>query len=279
MRKYMIIAIALLFCIAMFASCEGISDASPHSNPAYTVPSSPTDSDATALPVDGSPTENLPEEGSPSIERYAFFSIADFKLYCSTGSKDVSLYQKPPMDSVFPPYGMAEGCFVELSQLFPELDMNSITVDYVEISSENQYSYSGYTNTGNTPFSISISYKKDTNDVSPEKVVSTANTSMYNQIIYDDYYGMDTAISDKTGAILYIFELSRCTVQYDVYKEKIQGMAIHCGDYVIGISPGYSDNNAFFTDESLSPISCLFKDGNNRDQALNKVALCVNSKG
>lgn len=281
MKKCMLLVIALLLCMAMFTSCGDPTI------PTDTVPSDSSDSHAASVPAGSSPTDDSPSTddqpsadfSSPTIERYTFFSIEDFKLYCTTGSKDASLYQKPPKYGSFPLYNMVEGCFVELSQLFPELDMNCITVDNVEVEFNDRYTYSGYTNTGNTPFYVSIRYKRNTDDVLSGIADEIDSKPTQYRIIYDDYYyGKDTAASEKTKGVVYVSELSGCTIEYNVYDGKIQGMSVEYGDYVIGISPAYSDNIAFFTDEALSPLSCLFKNGNDREQALNQIALFVNAK-
>lgn len=282
MNKGFIILLSIIMIVVTFSSCNSMSEDTPkdtvNTETTYLpdesltedIPKDTVNTETTYLP-DESLTENMYTDYFPSIESYAFSTIDDFKLFCTTGSRDSTLYNSPPKNNAFPPYNMYEGCFVDMTRLFPGLDKNSVTIDHIEISSSGRYSYSGYTNIGKTPFSISIKYENKSSNISVESVVADSNASLYKQIIRADYYDTANKASSTEGAVLYVFELNKCIVKYNVYKGKIQGMAIRSGDYEIGLSPGYSDNDAFFTDEALKPLSCLFSDSEDRVEALNRV--------
>ena len=218
------------------------------------------------------------EEPIGYIVRYAFSSVEDFKTYCETASKDLSKYKAPPMDNTFPLYKMREGCFVDLLDLFPQLNTNEITVDHVEMASSNYYSYSGYTNKEKTPFSISIYYEEDGEKLKFEEAVKEAKNGEFDTVISSDYHTSASKPTKKTGLCLYIFELEGCVVKYIFFNEKIQGMLVQRGNFKIGISPAYSDNVEFFSDEALTPLSCLFGSGEERKAALKHFADFVDSK-
>lgn len=271
MKKVFIVFLSIMMIVVIFSSCNKITEETPQDKV-----SEETHQDKVSGEMNTLPNESLTDDWNagdvPSIERYAFSSIEDFKIFCTTGSRDSTLYDSPPKDDAFPPYNMLEGCFVDITQLFPGLDENNVTIDHIEISSNGRYSYSGYTNISKTPFSISIKYENQSSEVTVASVAAATTASTYNQVILADYYEAKNTVSSSEGLTLYVFELSNCIVQYNVYKEKIQGMVIHSGDYEIGLSPGYSDNDAFFTDETLESVSCMFKEGEDRVEALSRVS-------
>lgn len=274
MKNSFIVLLSVLLVVAMFSSCNKITEA-----PQETVDAVDTVKTTTTWVPNESLTKSLNTGEVPCVERYSFSSIDDFKFFCATGSRDSTLYSSPPQDNNFPPYNMLEGCFIDITQLFPEFDNNSIAIDHIEISANGRYSYSGYTNIRKTPFSISVRYMNESSDVTVTSVISAANnTSAYDRVMTTDYYDAKNEISSSDGSVLYVFELSKCIVQYYAYKGTIQGMAIYSGDYIIGVSPGYSDNDAFFTDETLTPLSCMFRNGEDRVDALNRVATLTQSK-
>lgn len=267
MRKRMIMLMSILIVFAMLSSCSTSNDSSKDT----------VDSGVIWLP-NQSVTGDSSMGDAPCIERYAFSTIEDFELFCTTGSRDVTLYSSQSKDNMFPPFNMLEGCFVEISQLFPELDQNNVTIDHIEIVNSGRYSYSGYTNVDQTPFRITINYKSKSSGLSVSTVVNALDTSAYDQVICADYYDAKTQAPSKKGSTVYVFELSKCIVQYSFYKEKIEGVVIHSGNYEIGISPRYSDNDAFFTDETLKELSCIFEDSDDRSEALSKIAAFAESK-
>lgn len=218
------------------------------------------------------------EEPIGCIVRYAFSSVEDFKTYYETASKDLSKYKAPPMGNTFPLYKMQEGCFVELSDLFPQLNTNEITVDYVEISSSNDYSYSGYTNKEKTPFLVAIYHEENGEKLDFEEAVKEAKNGEYDTVISSDYHTSSSKPTKQTGKCLYIFELEGCVVKYIFLNEKIQGMLVQRGNFKIAISPSYSDNVEFFSDEVLKPMTCLFGSGEERKAALKHFADFVDSK-
>ena len=264
MKKRLFFVLLWLFAL-LLVSCQfgGPSPHDPH--------------EKTDLISSGDASSSLTLENDPCIITYAFSSIDDFRLYCSSGSTAVSDYREPPEDGAFPLYRMKEGCFVELSDLFPALDLEKITVNHIETYSSCQYSYGGFTKEGKTRFRIDVLYERDLTPF--EEAVCKEDDSGYDRIIREDYSYRDGASRDQKGSVLYVFETGGCTLRYRTYNGKTEGMSIRCGDYVIGISPSFTGNTAFFSDDALRPLSCFFRSDPERAQGLDAIARSLNSSG
>ncbi len=273
MKKISIVFLSILLVIVTFSSCAVFSPNDKKNEDSF---KDANDSETNILP-DESSVESSNEKDVPCLERYVFSSIDDFKFFCTTASRDISRYSSQSVSNAFPPFNMLEGCFVDVTDLFPGLDKNSVTVDHVEISSSGNYSYSGYTNTGKTPFGISVKYKDKSSAVTVADVIA-ANIETCNQVVNADYYDPENKVDSSKGSTLFVFEQNGYIIQYYVYNNKVQGMAIYSGDYIIGLSPCYSDNDAFFTDETLKPLSCVFSGDGDRVNALNTIAAFTKSK-
>ena len=272
MKKLFLSLIIILLLSVVFTSCA-IAD------PGQT----PAPEESTPIPESSPTLESTPiDDDTACTVVFSFKSIEDFELYCKTGSKDASLYKKPP--SLFPAFEMKEGIFVEPNELFPDLDVQGLTVDYIEIVSPYEYSYSGKTNDG-TVFGITISYDENASEVSADKIIEKRSLKANINIVKGDYYTSKVklgALEDKHAVYnFYIFDMDDCTLEYhaNVRGNVVTSMWIHHGNYAIGISSFFDSNlDAFFADEVLKPMTDLFSGGEARIEALNKIKEYIESK-
>ncbi len=268
MKKSFVTLLSILLVVFTLFSCNEKADDMPQNN----------DDNINDWPI------WLPDETSENagcVERYSFRSLEEFKFFCATGSRNSKFYRS---QNKIPPFNMLKGFFVDITQLFPELDKNSITIDDIEIVHSGEYTYACETKHG-TPFLITIEYNKDSANISVDKVVEYFKTSRYDNVINADYYDPTSKLPENKGSSVYIYKLNDCIINYNVMhpysgsEDEVTGVIIYSGDYRIVIGKAYSDNDAFFTDEVLEPITCLFSYGDDRAEALNKIAAFTESKG
>lgn len=276
MKKLFLSLIIILLLSVVFTSCA-IADPGATPSPEESSP---------ALGSTPAPESTPTPESTPVAEReptfnedliYSFKSIEDFELYCKTGSTDASLYKEPP--TVFPHFKMQDGIFMELNDLFPDLDMNAITVRHIEIRSEGKYLYGCHVNDTKTRFMVHFSYQEDASDLSAEKIIEKRSKN-YTKSINGDYYTAKEKPDSRFGIrTLYAFELNDVVMSYSFYGEEMSGVTIYSGNYTIGISAGGADDRkVLLSDEALKPITDLFRDGEARIEALNKIKEYIESK-
>ncbi len=206
------------------------------------------------------------------IARYGFYSLEDFKTYCLTGSKDLTLYKSMPKGESLPLYKMSDGAFVDVLDLFPSINAETVTIDYIETASRTRYSVLGYTNKRETPFCISVRYTKDTDFESGN--IFAQNDSKVDIIKYEDYFKATEQAKSEYERTLFVFDINGCKVEYDVYMGKLSGLSIYVGDYCIGISDmsnGMKNAENFFDDEDLRSITCFFSDADRAAESIDSI--------
>ena len=66
---------------------------------------------------------------------------------------------------------------------------------------------------------------------------------------------------------------------YSLDGEEMRSLVVYIGNYIIQANPGFSDEReAFLSNEALKPITDLFRDGEARIEALNKIKEYIESK-
>lgn len=291
MKKLFLSFVIILLLSVVFTSCAiadpGATPSPEESSPALGSTPAP---ESTPTPESIPAPESTPiPESSPTLEStpidddtactvvFSFKSIEDFELYCKTGSTDASLYKEPP--TVFPHFKMQDGIFMELNDLFPDLDMNAITVYHIEIHSEGKYLYSCYLNDTKTRFGVVFSCQEDASDLSAEKIIEKRSKN-YTKSIKGDYYtSKEKPDSWYLSSTLYAFELNDVVMTYSFDAEEMSGVTIYSGNYTIGISAVFADDSkVLLSNEALKPITDLFRDGEARIEALNKIKEYIESK-
>ena len=291
MKKLFLSLIIILLLSVVFTSCAiadpGATPSPEESSPALGSTPAP---ESTPTPESIPAPESTPiPESSPTLEStpidddtactvvFSFKSIEDFELYCKTGSTDASLYKEPP--TVFPHFKMQDGIFMELNDLFPDLDMNAITVRHIEIRSEGKYLYGCHVNDTKTRFMVHFWCQEDASDLSAEKIIEK-NSEYYTKSIIGDYYTSKEKPDSRFGIrTLYAFELNDVVMSYSFYGEEMSGVSVYSGNYTIVISAGGADDRkVLLSDEALKPITDLFRDGEARIEALNKIKEYIESK-
>ncbi len=258
-KRFLLITLSIILMLLLMAGCS--------TDPQYE-PGSVEETESKA----GNETIGMDiSQDLPCIERYAFTSWADFKTFCETGSTDVMLYKEPPVDGIFPPYTMRENAFVDVFSLFPSLDADAVTLHHIEIASDARYTIMGYTNDDKVPFSISVRYNPGVSYKTPEEFALAANSSSLTHTVYGDFCKATDEQKTAQKFMLFAAEVNDCMIRYSVSKGQSDGMAMSVGDYVIGVSPTSSNNPAFFADETLSALNCLFTDGPQRDAAMKNI--------
>ena len=272
MKKLLISLIIILFVISL-SSCAT-------ENPDATQPPEESTPIAESTPVPESTPPDVDEE-QVEFPVYSFKSIEDFELYCKTGSKDVSLYKNPP--SLFPDFKMKDGVFVNLDEVFPDLDMESITVDHIEVEVSDMYYCSCYTKNG-TKFDVVFQYNENATEVSADNVIEQLASHEYyarSKIIKGDYYTSKFTSEDwRVSSVYYVFDVDDYVVRYYAdTRGNLINIWIYHDNYEIGIG-SYNESNreAFFADKVLKPMTDLFSDGEARIEALNKIKQFTESK-
>ena len=307
MKRLLTLTLIMILCLSLLASCNqqideplpqtsDESSATPSNEPATNeepatgeapatgetpaTGEAPVTSEESATSEEPTTDSTAPSDDTPMIMQYGFYSIEDFKTFYLTGSTDLSLYDTPPRDGFFPLFQMQEGCFVDLSDLFPTLNFENLTVSSVSVSWKNRYSYAAKTKDTKVSLSVSIQYKNAYENASIDSVLAGRDNSKVNKIIRSDYYTATEKPSKTSGLMLYIFELNDCIISYNFYNEIMQGMSIYKGNFTIGITTAidYIEDGSFFNDETLKPATCLFKNGEARLNALNRIAEFIDSK-
>lgn len=216
---------------------------------------------------------------------HSFFSLNDFLLYCSSGSTDVSIYEQPPKNGV-PRFQMKEKAVIDFWGLFPQLDQNAVTFNYIEVMNDHHYSYSGLTNNDNqTIIGFLVGYEEDTEDYSLESVIKKWQ-SVKDLIVQGDFDDTDTELPSDARSIAYVLEKNGCVLVYPKYRKiksgtieiENQGVAIYYKKYYVQIGPCYPADTTFYEDDTLIPILTLFKDGEERTQTLEGIKHYLDSK-
>ena len=168
---------------------------------------------------------------------------------------------------------------MELNDLFPDLDMNAITISHIEVNSKARYSYGCYVNDTKTGFRVAFSYQEDASDLSAEKIIEKRSEYHTKSIIGDYYTAKEKPDSRLLSSTLYAFELNDVVMSYLFYGEEMNGVSVYSGNYRIGISARLADDRkVLLSDEALKPITDLFRDGEARIEALNKIKEYIESK-
>ena len=271
MKKIILVFFGVFAALLSFSSCTIIPDNDENNN-AFV----PT------LEIDD--TTYNQNNDIPSLEIYSFSCIDDFKLFCTTESRDISLYKNGPDYGVFPPFSMKNGSYLKLDSLFPTLDMSKILFDHIEIPNDHQYSYSGKTISEETPVYIEVTFDERTTYRTLDSIIEDhlriiqnsikENENVRYEVFYGDYY--DERTPRPSNMILvhnyYYYDTDGCAYMYDLYRGNMCGITIWCGNYKIVIGMGSPNNDAFFADETLTPISNLFKSEDKRSETLQGIA-------
>lgn|GEM_PF-5081761 len=217
---------------------------------------------------------------------HSFFSLNDFLLYCSSGSTDVSIYEQPPKNGV-PRFQMKEKSVINFWELFPKMDPDTVTFHCVEVLNDHHYGCGGITNNDyHTDINFRVGYEEDAEDYSLESVIKELQNRKMDLIVQGDFDGTDTELPSNAKKIAYITEKAGCFLAYPKYKEMKSGaiifdnsgVIIYYKKYCIEIGPGIPADTTFYEDDDLIPILALFKEGEERTQALEWIMHYLDSK-
>ncbi len=253
------------------AESEAITDAAPEPATDTLVEA---ESEAT---IDPPPETQTPSSGDLSYEvqfpEYHFTSINDFKTFYTTGSTELSHYEKPiycylsdgsKEVSDVPPYTL-RGYFADVYELFPGLKSEDISLTSVQITRLNRYSYNFQTNDGKCKFYVELIHQKDVGSTTVEEIAATASPPIIYEIVYEDYTKSKYKPSTwKT--VWYISAGEGYTIIYDVDNGRPLGTTIRAGDFCVKVG---------CISYAPSAVGCLFRDTPERDEAIKRiVAYC-----
>ena len=286
MKKPMVICLVLIF-VFFFSSCS-----SPQNNEddiiSYNLESNTEQEGgsvetAKAGSFEGGTADDQGAEACLLV--YSFGSLNDFLLYCSSGSTDVSIYEQPPKDGV-PKFKMKEKAVIDFWGLFPQLDQEAVTFDYVEVLNDHRYSYGGITNNAHqTEIGFLVGYEEDAADYSFESVIKKLESEK-DLIVQGDFDDTETDLPLDVKSIANVLEKNGCILVYPKYRKRKsggfeienQGVAIYYKKYYVQIGPCYPADTTFYEDDTLIPILTLFKDGEERTQTLEGIKHYLDSK-
>ena len=247
--KHLILCFAsILLLITILTSCGG--------NPSLTS-SSVTQSNESANAVE-----------NPSIARYTFSSLEDFRTYCNTGSTNPNDYQAKQNELDLPIFKMVKDAFVDPFELIPSLDSEKISVNHVEVVTHSQYGYSLYSQDEQDVLcDIYVSYLPDRKYTSVEEFSHSSFPEFFeskslsnSKIYYVDYFEAtdDQRKDGSEDSTMFVFMLNERLVRYTCYKGELRTISIALGDYVVHIVV----NN--YQNDNLKEISPLFSNSEQR---------------
>lgn len=264
MKKQLLAALIVTLCILFAVSCSKNLPAGPENDAdSETGNETLTEVISQSTPVQGeeSPSAPLPsdkdEQMEPCVEPYVFTSLEDFKRYCTTGSTDWKTYDHQTEDSYFPHFRMSDTAFIDVYELFPSWNRDRITVRHIEVWSSAEYTLGCRTEQDQTDVTIGIRFLKDP--------AAFGQSTDELPVIPVDYFSATEEQKASATLLGFLSEQDGCCVLYRVFKGKVSGVTILCGNCTISFGPSKSEDPGFFADGDLNPLSAMFDESRRHD--------------